>query len=99
MFSYDVNTELTANKLLTIPNFKEKFLIPYRWESPETIMSIIQDAYDNKVFSQDIIDFFALPEFDGEVFSDMTVDEFMAFCTYYYDVRWGEEISYWLSIV
>lgn len=99
MFAYELNTQLTCEKLLTIPDFKEKFLIPYRWESPETIMSMIQDAYDNKAFSQDIIDFFDLPEFDGDVFSWMTVDEFMMFCNEFYGTRWDEEISYWLSKV
>lgn len=99
MFEYELNTKLTAEKLMTIPNFKEKFLMPSRGESPETIMNMIQDAYDNNAFSQDIMSFFALPTFEGKIFSWMTTDEFMKFCREIYDVRWGEEIIYWLRIV
>lgn len=99
MFEYDLNAQLTAQKLMTIPDFKEKFLVPYRGESPGFIMTMIQDAYDNEAFSQELIDFFALPPFEKEVFACMTIDEFMEFCREIYDVRWGEEIIYWLRIV
>ena len=99
MFEYDLNAQLTAQKLMTIPDFKKLFLIPNIGESPYTIMAMIQEAYDNKAFSQELIDFFALPPFEKEVFACMTIDEFMVFCREIYDVHWGEEITYWLSTI
>lgn len=98
MFDYDPMTQYNAECLNRIPNFKEKFLDQSNGQSPEVIMNMIQDSYDNHEWPLEVSAIFDNSPFDGYVFQSINVEEFMEYCALKYNVTWREEVRYWLWI-